>query len=533
MRKSKYVVERKKWKSGPYHRLSEEDGKNNESISISNQRLVTTNHLKKIEDCEIYDDYVDDGYSGTNFKRPGIEKLLDDIYNKEVNLVIVKDISRLGRNYIETGELLEKVFPLYQIRFISVDDEVDSYLDPDSYDKLLVRVKNIINENYPRDISVKIRSAVIIKKINGEYLCGIPPFGYEKDPDKKNHLIICTEEAEVIKKIFDLAEEGFGKSKIATTLNELGIKSPKEFRNQNKNNKHTYWDSKYVGKILCNRVYCGDLVQNKYGNKSYKIKKQIRKYREDWIIVKNTHEAIIDRDRFNNIQKIINSRKKEYQYGTSMYSNLLKCPECNKALIKTFYVKCEDDFYYNCQSYYRNKKLLCSDHRIFSKKLYELVLNTIKNQFNILLELRTTADEINKDIKKKQDLDKIQYKINCKLEELNIKKKYKKENYNAWRLGDKNEIEYKEANNLLELEIQQVENDIEVLTNCLNDNQAINIDWINEYLNFKDVKELDYDLLHKLIDEIYVIDQNHIKINFKYADMFSKTINSIKREVLS
>lgn len=531
MRKSKYARKEKRWRSGPYHRLSKEDNLNNESISILNQRKITTNHLKQIDDCEIYKEYVDDGYSGTNFNRPGIVELLDDIHNRNINLVIVKDISRLGRNYIETGQLLEKVFPLYQIRFISVDDGVDSYLDPDSYDKLLVRIKNIINENYPKDLSIKIRSSVIIKKICGEYLCSVAPFGYEKDPNRKNHLIINNAEAEIIRKIFDLAEAGYGFSKIASILNESGIKSPKEFRNKNQNGIHTYWDSKYISKILKNRVYCGDLVQNKYGNKSYKIKKQIRKDMENWIIVKNTHEAIIDRERFNRIQEIIKSRKKTYKYGKSMYSNLLKCPDCNRALIKTFYVRCEDDFYYNCQLYYRNKGKLCNEHRILSKKLYFLVLNAIKTQFNLLLELRTKAEEINNDLKLKQNLEKINYKINSNINALSIQKKKKKENYNLWRLGEKDDLEYEETNKTIEDEIKQIENDIELLTNSLNDCQAINIDWVEEYLKFKDIKELDSNVLHSLIDTIYVIDNNHIKICFKYDDMFKKTVDMVNHKV--
>ena len=231
-RQSKYNKEEKdnvksyQYKAAIYIRLSVEDGDKEESNSITNQRMLLNQFLKDNSDIEVYDYYTDDGFSGTTFNRPGFEKLLEDLYEKKFNTVIVKDLSRLGRNYIEVGNYIEKVFPLYNIRFIAVNDQIDSIKNPESVNSIIVPFKNLINDEYCRDISNKIKAVLNVKMKKGEYVGAYAPYGYIKDPDDVHHLIIDEDAAKVVRMIYELTLNGYGRTAIAKKLNELGILNP-------------------------------------------------------------------------------------------------------------------------------------------------------------------------------------------------------------------------------------------------------------------------------------------------------------------
>ena len=311
-RQSKYNKEEKdnvksyQYKAAIYIRLSVEDGDKEESNSITNQRMLLNQFLKDNSDIEVYDYYTDDGFSGTTFNRPGFEKLLEDLYEKKFNTVIVKDLSRLGRNYIEVGNYIEKVFPLYNIRFIAVNDQIDSIKNPESVNSIIVPFKNLINDEYCRDISNKIKAVLNVKMKKGEYVGAYAPYGYIKDPNDIHHLIIDEDAAKVVRMIYELTLNGYGRTAIAKKLNELGILNPTGHRAidlkmripfKNNTDKVTYsWCSTTIRDILRNQMYCGDLVQNKGKLISYKIHKRVLVPQEEWIIVKDTHDAIIDRD---------------------------------------------------------------------------------------------------------------------------------------------------------------------------------------------------------------------------------------------
>lgn len=323
-RVSKYVfaqtektIAKRTWKTAIYIRLSQEDkeleeGKK-ESNSITSQKAILQEYVSEQEDICIYDTYVDDGYTGTDFERPGFQKLLQDIKSGIIQCVLVKDLSRLGRNYIEVGNILEQVFPLFDIRFIAVNDRIDSYLDPSSTNTILVPFKNLMNDEYARDTSIKIKSALNGRRKRGEYVGAFASYGYLKDPNDKHKLIIDPVAAEIVRKIFNWSvKEGVGKVKIAHRLNEQGILNPTGYKKlelkQNYNNQMLArgyeWTPSTVRNILNNEVYLGHTVQGKRRVKSYKIHKVEQVAKEEWIVVKDTHEAIISEEIFNKAKEL-------------------------------------------------------------------------------------------------------------------------------------------------------------------------------------------------------------------------------------
>lgn len=256
----------KKWSVAVYLRLSVEDGKDIESNSILNQKSLLDQYIKERKDLKIYDYYIDDGYSGTNFERPDFIRMIQDVNAKKVDSIIVKDLSRFGRNYIETGQYIEEKFPLLDLRFISVGDNIDSYSNPESINNIIVPFKNLMNDDYSRDISRKIKSTLNMKKRNGEFVGALAPYGYMKNPKNKRQLVIDPESSLVVKKIFNDVIKGSSKLEIVNYLNKTNVFTPSEYLNKKSPSERRVakiWTTKMIDTILKNRTYTGDLVQGK------------------------------------------------------------------------------------------------------------------------------------------------------------------------------------------------------------------------------------------------------------------------------
>lgn len=285
-RKSKYStienndIKNKTWSAALYIRLSQEDDDNGkdkqESNSVTSQKTLLNEYVKEHEDLIVYDTYIDDGFTGTDFNRPAFQRLLNDMKNRKINTIIVKDLSRLGRNYIEVGNYIEQVFPLFNIRFIAINDTVDSFKNPASTNTILIPFKNLINDEYARDTSIKIRTSLNGKKKKGEFVGSFPAYGYIKDPKNKHKLIVDRSVADVVKNIFEWnVNEGLGKITICHKLNELGILNPTGHKKielgQNYNNygikDNTYtWTPSTIRNILSNEVYCRHYSSRKKKN---------------------------------------------------------------------------------------------------------------------------------------------------------------------------------------------------------------------------------------------------------------------------
>lgn len=303
-----------------YIRLSREDGENGESESISNQRNILQRYVKE-NNLKFIKEYVDDGVSGTTFDRPGFCEMLQDIENQTINMIITKDLSRLGRDYIKTGYYIEDFFPKNNIRYVAITDGIDTYINSINND--ITPFKAIMNDYYAKDISKKIRSVLKEKQKQGEYMCSIPAYGYKRHPSKKNKLIIDMQVRDVVEKIFDMYANGYGSQKIVNYLNTNKYLSPTGYRRtgivQDENKISYNWNEVTICNMLKNEVYIGNTIQNKRTVISYKVKKFRTVAKNEHIRVNNTHEAIIDKDIFEKVQCIIEKKERIQNLNMTIY----------------------------------------------------------------------------------------------------------------------------------------------------------------------------------------------------------------------
>lgn len=380
-----------------YIRLSDEDedtgkGKKDESNSVSGQRQIIRGYIKSRKEFEDYavKEYVDDGFTGTNFKRPSYERLMEDAKRGDVGIVMVKDFSRLGRDYLETGNLLERIFPLLAIRFISVNDAYDSDDFKGTTGGLNVALKNVLNNMYSRDLSNKVQSAMNTRAKNGQYIAAITAYGYIKDPDDKHHLIIDPEAAEVVRLIFNLAVEGQTKGWIAKYLNDQGIQTPGEYfakrgmkRIGSRNVEHPRWTTTTISDMLKNEVYIGNVCWNKSKNNLGTGKKVKRNSRNEWIVKENAHEPIITREVFEAANEIaFTGRKKTSK--TAKQCPLVYCAYCGRTLSAP---KDGNHIKYRCMNGYGTfAEHDCMNVRIKGKDLEQAILTNVNAMAELYYE---------------------------------------------------------------------------------------------------------------------------------------------------
>ncbi len=533
------------WKAGVYCRLSSDDGDNAESDSIKNQRELITYYLKKEENLKIVDFYADDGFSGTSFNRPEFKRMFNDMVNGKINTIIVKDLSRFGRNYLEVGNYIEQIFPIYNIRFIAINDNVDSYKDPKSINNVIVPFKNLMNDEYARDISNKVKSVLLSKSRNGQFVGGTTPYGYMKDPNDIHHLIINEDEAKNVKLIYQMALNGDGILKICKYLNNNNILCRKEIQRRNKYSidlNSTTEDSKYkwskttVSNVLTNETYIGNLVYNRTGSVSYKNRKQISKPKEEWIIVQNTHEGIVDKKDFEKVSEFIDSRKcnRKKPSQPSIYGWKIKCADCGHAMCRM-----EDyrnnracsNFY--CRSY-KTQSDVCSPHKIKTSDLNEIVLKSILFQVRLVIDLEKAIEKI----KKKGTEEQIEKKYFNEIKKLNNDidkyKKLKKSSYEDWKFEKITKEEYLNYSKDYDERIGTLEKEIEALKNIYIDkmNELKKDDyWIEHFKRNKNLKSLSKEVINEIVDTIYVHEDGNVTIKFKYQDEYDKSLEFISREM--
>ena len=375
---------------GIYARLSRDDERAGESVSIENQKELLTRYVRE-QGWNLYDYYCDDGVSGTTFDRPSFNRLVQDATDGKINLILTKDLSRLGRDYIEAGRYTDFVFPSLGCRFIALNDGVDTM---HKNNEMLVILKNVMNDLYARDTSNKIKAVKQSTFKSGKYVGCYAPLGYKKSADDKHVLEIDPVTAPVVRHIFDLRLQGYGFRKIALQLNAEKIPAPRMFYymaegRENLRGETPYWNDVTVKTILRNEVYIGHMVQNKTGTVSYKNHKQVSKPKEDWIKVENTHEPIISQETWDAVQRMDNhpSRSRTGKSGTiALFGGLLRCMDCGSSFryLRDYRKKTtgkEPEFKaYMCNRYASGGKDACTIHYINQKVLTEIVLTDIRNK---------------------------------------------------------------------------------------------------------------------------------------------------------
>lgn len=507
---------------GLYIRLSREDeDKTLESESITNQKSLLLQYVKE-NNLRVYDIYIDDGYSGTNFDRPDFNRLLGDIESGKINMVITKDMSRLGRDYIGTGNLIEKYFPEHNVRYIAVTDNIDTFLDSSNND--IAPFKAIMNDMYAKDISKKIKSSLKTKMKEGKWVGGRTPFGYDQDKDNKNHLVVNEEQANVVKKIFDMCLEGLSFFKIAKQLTNEGVKTPAQYYNfewkNNYNLKYGEWHSKTIRDILTNRIYIGDMVQNRRSKINYKVKKVIKNNPNDYIVVENTHEAIIDKEVFTEVQKRIPKNKgRNEKKEIHLLDGLLYCGDCGHRISIQSRRKKDNRCYTIC-NYYRTymKQKLCTTHSNNYDELEKIIINSLrkvclkyinkgKMKENTLNNLKETDKVNNK--KELEVLSNDIKQINDNLDIIYIDKLNKKiteEQFERVKTKLENELTIKQGR------YNELNNNINNTINDESKNKMV-MEYVNKFLS---MREPSRELIINLIDKIEIFEDKTINIKVSF-----------------
>lgn len=506
-----------------YIRLSREDGDRNESLSVTNQRMLLQEYAEKQEGYGGIRFYIDDGYTGTNFDRPAFQAMCQDIEAGIIAVVIVKDLSRLGRNMPKVTELVQDYFPIQKVRFIAIDDHIDKhFFDLDTTEDMMIDIKNMFNGFYPKDISKKVRSTLRSKQRAGQFIGAFACYGYTKSEADHNQLVIDEPAAAIVRQIFSLYIAGKGQNTIAKMLNAQGIPCPSEYKKQcglnYKNCKRlentTYWTYSSIRNILRNRIYTGSMVQNKTFRQICK-QKAISLPEEKWIVVPNTHEAIIDPDTFERVQTLLmqGTRQVHPHQNIHMFAGFLKCGNCGRAMVK---IKRQGTVSFVCGSYHRYGAKQCSSHYIPQKTLEEI----IKKDCNAMLARSHDLQKIIAEEQQKQNTSDILARTDTSLLENQIlklrqKKEYAYDDY-LDQLITKNEyVQYKEK---YDQKIVSLENQIKALSNTGKAEKSAGNQWVKHLSETGRIDQLDRETVLEMVHMIYIFDDYHIQIIYNFAD---------------
>lgn len=513
------------FKVGIYIRLSRDDG-NIESDSIVSQRSLLNQYIKENNLTKV-DEYVDDGFTGINFERPSFKRMINDVESEKINMIITKDMSRLGRDYIGTGELIEKYFPNKNVRYIAINDGIDTFIDNTNND--IAPFKAIMNDMYAKDISKKVKSSLHSRMKDGLYVSGRCPFGYMKDPTNKNHLVVNVEQASVVKLIFDLALKGNTYHFIAQYLTQRKIKTPASYYNYVWNTKcstecisqeYGVWVDTTIKAILTNRIYTGDAVQGKTKKINYKLKKTVKNNPDDYIIVENTHEAIIDKSTFNYVQTLLpKNAKRPEKKRFYLLDGLLYCGDCKHRITIRYQTKTGRS--YTTCDYYRtySKYHVCTTHTNNYEALERVILDNIIGVCKKYLDKNKVKDSIgnisplDNTLKIKKQIESLGL-INNKLTE-NLDKTY----MNMLK-GIIDEEQYVRVSESLKQEIENNRKNIDNLKNENSESNKIDKKLIDKYINeFLSLENLVRELIINLVEKIYIYQDKQVDIIFTFKNV--------------
>ncbi len=524
------IKENSQLKVALYARLSKDDGENGESNSITNQKALlkdyADNNLLNVVHMEYY---VDDGYTGLNTNRPSFIKMIEDIKLGAINCVVVKDLSRFGRNSWEVGRYLEQIFPFLNVRFVAINDSLDSNSEKFS-DNMLIPFKNMINEAYSRDISSKIRSQFEIKRKNGDFIGNFAPYGYKKSQENHNKLVIDEEVVYVIKDIFKWKIEGYNNLKIAEKLNDFGVLSPYEYKQHKgfnydiafKTYAKALWSSNAIGRILSNEVYIGNVVQGKKRTPNLKVKKFFNVPKDEWVRVEGTHDAIISKEDFNLVQELLNidTKKSPNEDELFVFAGLLKCSDCGETMVRINTTdKGKKYYYYVCSSYKYKKE--CKSHRISEKKLFESIKEAINFEISYITNLENVFANIEKSTLKNISIVNLNKQLESLELEIQTYEKYKK---GLIEVYSKNMVEedffinnmetYKKAIEEINIAILNVQ---EELLDIRDKDFEVN-EILKTFKEYKGFKELTRKLVINIIDKIIIMENKEVYTIFKHSN---------------
>lgn len=530
-----------KYQATAYIRLSYTDDRSSESDSVTNQRKLIENFIERNPDIQIVSEKIDDGYSGIIFDRPAFKEMMQLVTDGSINCVIVKDLSRLGREYIETGRYLRRIFPTYGVRFIAITDNIDTAHENGS-DDLTVSVKNIMNEAYCRDISIKTRTALEVKRRNGDFVGAFTVYGYMRSEDNKNQLVPDPYASRVVQDIFRMRLDGSSASKIASELNRLGILSPLAYK---KNNGLPYakkgyadkdnckWSATTIIRILQDEIYTGTLVQGKQGTPHYKIKQMEQRPSSEWIRVPNAHEALVQKQDFELVQHISNldTRTAPQKDSVYLFSGVLICGCCGGRMTrKTNRSNGKEYHYYYCPT---GKKNGCG-HAVMLKEddLIECVRENLKAYIDNVVSLDALLQGIDQETINQTMVKEYTDHITDNERRLEQTLEFKARLYENLVSGALTREEYASYKANYTRQAEQIRASIQALKDKLNDvleNKSERNRWISHFTEFSSLETLDRKAIVHFIKSIRVVGKKELDITFNFQDEYEKAVQLLRQ----
>lgn len=536
---------RKIYETALYLRLSKDDnangagmdidgGRKTESNSIGSQRDILRAYVQSHADLRVYDIYIDDGYSGANFERPEFERMMVDIRAGKVNCVLVKDLSRFGRDYIEAGRLIQKTFPAFNVRFIAVTDGYDSLYADRTDSSLILPIKNFVNDSYCRDISIKVKAQQAVKRKEGKCISAFTVYGYKKNPEDKNRLIIDEYAADIVRKIFAWKIAGMSLGGIAEKLNAAGILSPMEYKKSLGMKYHSGFEGSFTAKwaavavkrILVNPVYLGTMVQGKQEKINYKVKKRFDKPREEWICVENTHAAIVSEIEFLTVQELLqyDGRASDHTDTANLFSGILICADCKAPMVKRVNsYKGTKKVFYICQT--KNKSKGCSRHSIEEGLLKRIVFKEIKKYLELMASYEETTRYLEQMNVNYEQVAAYDSQIASLQAEYGRYYTLKSNLFSDLKEGLIDKKEFDEFRQLYERKCNELENAVKAQKKIIKDmfqNGVAAKSQLEKLKENLDIQELDRELLVTTIRRVYIHEDKRLEIEFRFHSEMDK-----------
>ena len=523
-----------------YVRLSKEDGDKEESDSIVNQKELIRAYLEDKPDIEICGEWADDGYSGADFERPNFQRMIREIEAGRIDCVVVKDLSRFGRNFVEAGRYIDQIFPALGVRFIAVNDGFDSANGRTSSDRILIPFKNLINDAYCRDISVKVRSQLETKRRKGDFIGSFAVYGYLKDPSDRHKLVVDEYAAGVVKDIFKWKLEGASQQRIADRLNDRGELSPMEYkrfcgvryRSGFQVNAKAKWTAVTVGRILRNELYIGTMVQGKRTTPNHKVKKTILKPSEEWVRVERSHESIIDKEDFLAVGRLLqqDTRVAPKEDAVYLLSGLVFCGDCGQNMVRNSVCRNGKSYvYYMCGNNRTNGR--CSSHRVNGGQLEKSVLLALQQHIAQTANMEQILVYIDTLPYHQAEVEKADRLLSKKQEEVEKYTRLKTSLYESLMDGIVDKGEYLELKSLYDGKLQEAQTAIAKLREemeSLLQNRTGETSWIEQFKKHQNLTELTRHVAVTLIDRIDVCEDCRIQIRFKYQDSYERALSFIE-----
>lgn len=526
------------YRTAIYARLSRNDGDKAESNSIVSQRSLCEDYIRSRPDLELVKTYADDGWSGVSFDRPNFRLLEQDIRDGKVDCIVCKDLSRFSRNYIEAGRYLEKIFPQLGIRFIAINDAYDSATGNPQSDSFIIPFKNLINDTYCKDISVKIRSSLEVKRRKGEYVGAFAPYGYVKDPEDKRRLAVDEYAGEIVRTIFGFYKEGYSIGAIADRLNETGVPSPMEYRLSQGSRYQTLfrthdcakWSYPAVHRILTNEVYIGALVQGKTGTPNYKVRKLRPREEAEWVRVEDSHEPLISHADFMAVRAMLGRDRRSLSDKESigLFSGFLFCGDCGQSMVrKTVPAKNRTYIYYVCAA---SKRGECGQHSISEKELERFTLCALHDQIGLVLDLEKTLAYIDRLPSADRKVFNYDAQIAYIEEEIEKAKRLSLRLYEDLADDIINKAEYMEFREHYRETVRQKQEALGRLQRERRATAATGITergWVSLFREHENLEALSRRAMMALIDKINIYKDHVVEIEFKYRDEYERALKAV------